>query len=197
MNVQATAIEVPADEARSWLKESLAGGHEISAATLATARLDDGVFLVLAPDGSNPGRLPGFAEGGVVSSDLANAALAGVLEDLMPRGAACVVVEDDVGRRGDPALSKRRAPSAFIGDRVICWSDLDRPGSGAAAVQTIAEAASGYPRNAFALTQTAADLGLSEGQSLPVDFAAKAAGFLAALVVSAFDDESFLVWHAG
>lgn len=196
MKSGAIAVDVDADRARNWLRESLAGGHELSAAVLGSSRFDAGEFLVLLPTGGDLGPVPAFAEGGVVSSDLANAALAGILEDLMRQGAASVVVEDDVGRRGDPAIDKRKAPSAFMGDRVICWSELDWPGSGTVAVETIAEAASGYPRNAFVLSETAADLGVSAGRSLPADFAARAAASLTAVVVSAFDDESFLIWRA-
>lgn len=194
MREPAHAVEVPKSRGRDWIERSLARGHELSAAVLATAPLHSGSFLALVPSGFDPSRLTDFDRGGVMASDVANATLARILDEMARQHISCVVVEDDVGRRTDPAIARRKVPSAFIGDRVISWADLDQPDSGTAAAETIAAVSSGYPRNAFVIAKPAVDLALTTGESLPADFAAKAAASLVAVVVSAFDDESFLVW---
>lgn len=196
MSRRASAVVLPKYEARSWLERSLASGHEVSAAVLETAPFESGSFVGIVPSGVNPSQIANFAEGGVVTSDVANAALAGVLDGLTQEGASCVIVEDDVGRRTDPSLATRSVPSAFIGDRVVSWAVLDQTGSGTVATETIGMVSSGYPRNAFVITKSAVDLGLSQDQSLPADFAANVAASTLAVIVSAFDDESFLIWSA-
>jgi hypothetical protein len=54
--------------------------------------------------------------------------------------------------------------------------------------------ASGYPLNAFVSTMSAGDLGLVDGEDAPEGFANKVARSLLAVVVSVFDDETFLIW---
>ncbi|MEA2252004.1 MAG: hypothetical protein QOG70_2246, partial [Solirubrobacteraceae bacterium] len=66
-----------------------------------------------------------------------------------------------------------------------------------AAARAIRQSASGYPLNAFLITRPAADLGLVPGRSVAEGFASEVMKSLAAVVVSAFDAESFLVWDGG
>jgi hypothetical protein len=118
--------------------------------------------------------------------------LAQLLDELAGRGGSCVVVEDDAMRRLDPALSLPRVPpSAFIGDRVVHWTDLQPADE---ALMTIYAGASGYPRNAFVVAMSCAELGLAEGQALDETFADEVARSLVAVLVAAYDAESFLVW---
>lgn len=53
---------------------------------------------------------------------------------------------------------------------------------------------SGYPRNAFVVTRSADELGLADRQQAPDDFPNRVAESLSAVIVSVFDDESYLVW---
>lgn len=53
---------------------------------------------------------------------------------------------------------------------------------------------SGYPRNAFVTALSAADLGLADRQQVPADFPERVVGSLLAVIVSAYDDETYLAW---
>lgn len=86
-------------------------------------------------------------------------------------------------------------PSEFVGNDVVHWSDLE-PTLGAVATRAIRENAFGYPLNAFVVMQSSAQLGLVDGQPAPADFAKNVADSLLAVVVSAFDAESFMTWTA-
>jgi hypothetical protein len=191
----ARPVELSAHEARDWLQRSLAGGHQLSAAVLAAAPFDRGRLRALVPSDITADHITKFHEGGVVKGSVADAALAPLLDDLTQSGAACVVVEDDVARRSDPFVARISIPSAFFGDRVVHWCDLE-PGSGAAAAKVIRSSAFGYPLNAFVATKSCADLGLINGRSLGGTLVSAVVGSLLAVIVSAFDNESFLVWDA-
>jgi hypothetical protein len=84
-------------------------------------------------------------------------------------------------------------PSAFIGDGVVHWCEL-KPGIGTAGTEAIRESAFGYPLNAFVTTRSVSDLRLVDGQAVATGFADQVAASLLAIVVSAFDAESFLLW---
>lgn len=123
----------------------------------------------------------------------ADRGLAAVLDELAGESSACVVVEDDMGMRMDPAIQNSSFPVAFVGDRVVSWAELKR-GRGADAVEGITQGASGYPRNAFVVSKSVDELELVDRQSLSKDIAGKVAGALLAIIVGAFDDESYVIW---
>jgi hypothetical protein len=179
--------------ARRWIEQSLAGGHEVSAAVLASACFDGGTFRAVVRSGVAASEIENYEEGGMLSVGEAGDALARILDELAEMGATCAVVEDDMSERTDPAVARRSFPLAFIGDRIVSWSDLES-GSGVAAAEAIRRGASGYPRNAFVVLRSGADLGLVDRCTLPKDFAGQVAGALLAVIVAAFDDESYLIW---
>lgn len=189
----ARAVEIPADLARHWVRQSLGGGHAISAAVLANLQFEDGIFRALLPQELEPGQVPDFEYGGIVKQAVSEAALARVLEELARRGAACVVVEDDLSIRTDPAVEQSSEPLAFIGDRVISWCNLD-PGAGVAAAEIVGQVGSGFPTNAFVVSRSAADLGLADRRLLSKNFGSKVVECLMAVVVAAYDDESYVLW---
>lgn len=176
-----------------WVKKSLADGHEISAAVLADLRLDEGTFQAVLPADFDGREVANLERGGVMAGAEADRDLAAVLDELAGEGSACVVVEDDMGMRMDPAIQNSSLPVAFMGDRVISWAELER-GRGADAVEAITQGASGYPRNAFVVSKSVAELELVDRQSLSQDFAGKVADALLAVIVGAFDDESYVLW---
>ncbi|MDE3194007.1 MAG: hypothetical protein KGN00_09995 [Chloroflexota bacterium] len=186
-------IELPRDIALDWLRKSLMDGSRSSAHVLAVARLDHGHLFALAPAGTKPSQLTP-AEGGVASVAASDAALAVVLAGMAGEGASCVVIEDDVQRRGDPSLPRFDLPSAFLDDRVIHWRDLTVD-SAKAAVVAVQRGASGYPLNAFVTTRSAASLGLVDGRQLDDGLLAAVESALMAVIVAVFDAESFLVWQ--
>lgn len=186
-------VEPDKNKAREWVKRWLGAGHGVSAAVLNSESFAQGRFCTFVADDVDPEQLPGFTAGDVVGTNAANAWLAQTLDELSRKGASCVLVEDDLANRTDPALARSEIPAAFIRDRVVSWSDLEA-GSGPDAVKAILNVGSGYPRNAFVVGQSAAELGLADRQQVPEDFPGQVAKSLLAVIVSIFDDESYLVW---
>lgn len=186
-------VEANQDEARSWTERWLGAGHALSAAVLVNAPFGGGRFRTCVSDDVTPERLRKFEEGNMARTKEADEWLAQTLDELTMTGASCLVVEDDLSRPTDPALIRSEIPSAFIGDRVVSWSDLSS-GNGEAAMKAVMGVGSGYPRNAFVVSQSAADMGLDDRQQVSGDFPSKVAESLLAVIVSIFDDESYLVW---
>jgi hypothetical protein len=143
-------------------------------------------------------RLSQFRRGGVIdaaSRPEVDLLLGQMLDELAGRGGCCVVIEDDGMRRHYPALSLPGVPpSAFIGDRVVHWADLQPADE---AIRTIYAGASGYPLNAFVVAKSCDDLRLAEGDALDETFADELARSLAGVLVAAYDAESFLIWEPG
>lgn len=177
-----------------WLEKSLAQGFDISTAVLASASFNEGRFRSFLDSDKSP--RANFAEGGVAETDKSREALARYLDCLSSGRASCLILEDDLRRRTDPLVGSRPGSSiSFIGDRLVHWCDRGQaPDSDC--VDVITRGASGYPLNAFLSTMSADDLRLVDGQDAPAGFANQVAGSLLAVVVSVFDDETFLVWDA-
>lgn len=178
-------------EAHSWFESSLRQGFDLSDVVLAKHAVASGTFFALVPEDFARSRLD-FAVGGVVRQESAQAGLSVLLEHFREDGAQCVIVEDDLVRRMDPAVYRRKEPMAFLGDRVIHWCDLTA--NIGEAVETIAGGASGYPLNGFVTTRSSMDLGLADRQQVPAGLSARVAESLVAVICSAFDAESFVVW---
>jgi hypothetical protein len=194
----AIVVDPPRAAAVEWVRESLGDGHAVSAAVLAACRLEAGRVRAIVSDDTSEGHRSQFHRGGVIdaaSRAEADLLLAQLLDTLAGRGGSCVVIEDDLRRRQDPAASRRGvAPSAFIGERVVHWTDLQPAEK---AITTIYAGASGYPRNAFIVAKSCADLGIADRQELDETFAASVAKSLRAVLVAAYDAESFLLWEPG
>lgn len=188
-------VEIDKEKGRHWLEQSLAAGQTVSAAVLASEPFDSGSFRTFIPAYNRTGQIE-FPETGVFSTN-ASPGLARFLDDLTSECAACVVVEDDLLERTDfPSPARRTVPSAFLGRSVLHWCDLE-PKSGRAAAGVIQESSSGYPLNAFVVTKSAAHLGLINGREVLDDFSDRIVVSLLAVVVSAFDGQSFAVWAKG
>lgn len=188
-------VELPRGRARGWIEKSLAAGDGVAAAVLADPPFAGGRFRSFVPADTPAERLARLEEGGLVDAEAALAALATELDNLKRRGASSLVVEDDVGRRGDPAVASSEAATSFIGDRVVSWADL-KPGACELAAR-VTNYASGYPLNAFVSSRSAAELGLVDRGTLSEGFGARVAATVMAVIVSTFDAESYLVWDQG
>jgi hypothetical protein len=185
-------IEVNKTEARSWMERWLGAGHFVSEAVLGNTPFDRGKFQTCIADDATLPALARFAAGGIVNVREAEVWLAETLDELATRGAKCVVVEDDLSNPTDPDLATDPVPTAFINDHVFSWGDL-KPGK-KAVTKEVMRVGSGYPRNAFVTTRSAAELGFIHGRQAPEKFPQQVAESLLAVIVSIFDDESYLVW---
>lgn len=189
-------VEPNKDKAREWMDQWLGAGHEVSAAARACEPFTHGRFRTYVSNDATPERIAKFEEGDMAGRQETDEWLAGTLDELTGNSASCVIVEEDLARPNDPSIVRGEIPAAFIGDRVVSWSDLT-PRRGAEVVTAIRRVASGYPRNAFVVSRSAGDLGLADRQHVPEDFPSRAAKSLLAVIVSIFDDESYLVWDRG
>lgn len=186
------AVTINGDAGKSWVIDSLTQGFEISATVLKVAAFDAGSYRSFI-SASDQLRQTNLAEGGVSKGQVAQAGLAQYLDGLSSDLASCVIVEDDLRRRTDPTVAPHAMSTAFIGDRIVHWCDLER-GTGADCADVVDRGASGYPLNAFVCGKSAADLDLVNGREVVKGFANQIAESLLAVVVAAFDAETFLVW---
>ncbi len=188
-------IDLNQDAARRWIERWLAAGGDVSMAVLAAVPFGCGRSRTWASGDVDPDRLKDFDEGNVAGKKEVDAWLAQTLEELVDKGASCLVVEEDLARRTDPGVLDEEILWGFINDRLVAWFDL-APGRGIDAVREVMGVGSGYPRNAFVTMRSAADLGLSDRQQAPESFPIQVAESLLATIVSIYDNESYLVWDS-
>lgn len=186
------STEIDQTVALDWLRYSLGQGEVISPAALKFIEEHQGQAYTLAPDTVDPARLAKPRQGGVVTTGGARAALAKVLETLTERGAACVVVEDCLRLKRDPKPSlDGLLLTAFVGEKVIHWAGLE--GGTDAAILTLHRGSGKYPLNAF--VTSASKLGLVDGVDLDSDIAGAVVGSLVAVIVAAYDAETYIIWE--
>jgi hypothetical protein len=166
-----------------WLRESLSQGALLSSAALAGLPLDDGEAAALVPEDFHGS--PVFTESAGVRAAGADAGLARWLA--ASGRAGTLVIEDELARPGDPVLSRLTAPYLTEEGRVYWFVGIE-PSAAERGVTRLHESSSGYPTNAFVL-------------SVPVDhvtaigpLAERLPTILRAIVVAAFDAESFVIW---
>jgi hypothetical protein len=191
-----SAIPTDVDQAVAldWLRYSLGQGEVISPAALKFIEERQGHAYTLAPETVDTARLAKPREGGVVTTGGARAALAKVLEGLTERGSACVVVEDELSLRRHPKPSlDGLLLTAFVGEQVLHWAGLE--GGPEDAIVAVRRGSHGYPTNAFVTSASAEALGLADGADLDSDIAGSVVGSLLAVIVAAYDDETYIIWE--
>jgi hypothetical protein len=189
--------EIDKAVALDWLRYSLGQGDVISPAVLTIIAEHDGQAYTLASETVDPARLTKPSDGWVIepgAGSSRDAALAQVIETLAARGAACVVVEDCLSLKRDPKPSlDGLLLTAFVGERVIHWAGLD--GGTDAAILTLHRGSGKYPLNAFVTSESAEALGLVDGADLDPGIAGPVVGSLLAVIVAAYDAETFIIWE--
>jgi hypothetical protein len=177
---------------RNWVIASLKDGDRVSNAILALDAFDRGALSVIAP--------PSIQIGGIESLNWMNqiplgepawVLLADVIEDLTSAGGACLVVEDNIHGVDDPPgpFGSR----SFLEDTIIDWIDL-AGATGEDAVNVMGTSSTGYPLNAFVSTVPSHKLGLVHGKTAPARLGLAIKESLLAIIVSAFDGESYVFW---
>jgi hypothetical protein len=182
--------------ALDWLRYSLGQGEVdvISGAVLKCIGERQGHAYTLAPETVDPVRLAKPREGGVVTTGGARAALAKMLEGLAEHGATCVVVEDEANWKRYPKPSlDGLLKTAFVGEQVIHWEGLE--GGMEDAVVAVYRGSHCYPTNAFVTSVPAEKLGLVDGADLDHDVAGPVVASLMAVIVAAYDAETFIIWE--
>lgn len=83
--------------------------------------------------------------------------------------------------------------TAFVGEKVIHWASLE--GGPDEAIIAVHRGSHGYPTNAFVTSASAEALGLVDGADLDPDIAGPVVGSLMAVIVAAYDNETFIIWE--
>jgi hypothetical protein len=166
----------------------------ISPQALKVVEERQGHSYTLAPETVDTARLANPRRGGITGTRAAQEALAKVLDTLAGRGAACVIVEDDLRLRTDPKSDAGGLPTGFVGEKVIHWSAL--AGDAHATIDVLRRGSGDYPLNAFVTSAREDELGLVDGAELGSDTAGAIVRSLVAVIVAAYDAETFLIWEA-
>jgi hypothetical protein len=186
--------EIDKTVALDWLRYSLGQGEVVSPVALKFIEGHEGHAYTLAPDMVDRALLASPRSGGVTRTGAARDGLAKVLEGLAERGAACVVVEDELSLKRDPKPSlDGLLLTGFVGEKVIHWASL--AGGANNAIVAVHRGASGYPTNAFVTSASAQELELVDGADRDSDIAGRVVGSLMAVIVAAYDAETFLIWE--
>jgi hypothetical protein len=197
MSVVPRPTEIDQAVALEWLRYSLGQGEVISPEALTFIEQHNGHSYTLAPQAVDPVRLATPRWGGVIGRESGSPreALARVLRTLAEHGARGVVVEDEVRERRDPKPSVNGLlRTGFLGEKVIHWAELAQDAEDAVVV--IDRGSGGYPTNAFVTSASAEELGLADGADLNFDLAGRVVGSLVAVIVAAYDDETYLIWES-
>lgn len=186
--------EIDETIALDWLRYSLGQGEVISPAALAFIEERKGHAYTLAPDTVDPALLATPRSGGITGTSAAREALTKVLKGFAKRGAACVVVEDDLSLKRDPNPDgKGLLLTGFLGEKVIHWANL--AGGTDDAIVAVHRGAGGYPTNAFVTSASADELGLVDDGDLDDEIASRVVGSLVAVIVAAYDAETYIIWE--
>ena len=175
-------FEIDAQAARSWVEDSLLQGSVLAGALVGS--LNDASYWLLGTGSADGDAFtdPDFERSGGFVGSAVETDLYAALDSLAALGARGLLVEDDSARRGDPV---RRGPLAYVGDRVVRWCAIDDTEQVSALLRS-----SAYPLTAMVVSSDPVDLGCAQGHDLDV---ASVAGALIALIVAAFDAETYLV----
>lgn len=150
--------------ALNWLRYSLGQGEVISRRALEFLEENEGRAYALAPETVDRTRLAKPNEGAVITDGMGapRDALARVLATYAGRGAACVVVEDELSLKRDARASlDGLLLTGFVGEKVVHWADLaDGPDD---AVVVVDRGSGDYPTNAFVASASSEELGLVDG----------------------------------
>lgn len=180
--------------ALNWLRHSLGQGEVISPAALMFIEDREGHAYALASETVDPTRLAKPREGGVATTGGARAALAKALEGLAGRGAACVVVENELSLKRDPKPDlDGLLLTGFVGEKVIHWANL--AGGAEDGCLAVDRGSGDYPTNAFVTSASAEELGLVDGADGDSSIAGRVVGSLLAVVVAAYDAETYIIWE--
>lgn len=175
-----------------WVIRSLRDGSPLS--QVLSSHVVGGPVVALVPPEFTLTDTTEFTTGGVVGGDAAASALGRLISELEPSTHRLLVVDDDLSRVGDPGLSDDSDLLLLAQERVARWIPLT-PGGTQTVDPFIRESSSGYPSNAFVVSGTASELISAhvDGSDLVAHWLGRR---LEAIVVAAFDAETWLIWSA-
>jgi hypothetical protein len=179
-------LMVETERALDWVRGSLAQGSGL--ATFVRANLATLTVAVLLVEPARAAQVePGLDDNGRgLRSSEADDVARRLLASAASTGKLTLIVEDDLGRRGDPRVER----AAFVGDRVLRWEEVGDDVSSAATL--LRKGSSGYPLNAYLCSGAAADLGLAPEVELSRVLQQRLAETVIGVIVSVWDAEAFV-----
>ncbi len=188
-------IQIDKTISLDWLRYSLGQGEVISPAALKFIEEHEGRAYTLAPETIDPARLADPHNGALPpGTGSRREALGRVLTTFFERGGACVVVEDEMSEKRDANPNwGGRLLTGFVGEKVIHWANLS--GGVDDAVVAVNRGSGDYPTNAFVTSASAEELGLVDGADLDSGIAGWVVGSLLAVIVAAYDAETYIIWE--
>lgn len=172
------------DGRREWMRTCLGQGTLI--ANGLADQLGDAVLRLITTE--YPANLPAsLASGTGRTSAEAGAFLEIILAVERAHGGVVLIVEDELGKRGDPYLKDRQC--CYVGDRVLGWRSL----TSGELLEFIRRTSSGYPLNAYVVRASADELGLTDGAQLSDTQVASIVQAVTMFLCGALDSEGFVV----
>jgi hypothetical protein len=173
--------------ASEWIRESLGWGTPLAqlvAERLAPSSLASARLLVPREAEERCGVLDDVGRG--ISTRSSDAVATDFFRGWDRRGAMTLVVEDELGLRGEPGIG---TSTSFIGDRIVHWTTLEDPAAGPLLMRRVS---TGRPLNAFVCGGAPEELGLEEDRELDAVDLAALVDRMRTVIVSAYDNEAFL-----
>ena len=181
-----SGIDIDVDTAREWTRSSLLRSDSEVAAVLVK-RLGSFCTAKVLADVSyqkDVGNLSNVGRGLTGSREVAR----NFLKQLAADAPRTLLVENELGRRGDPGMESR---SVFMNGVPASWSELNRYGN-VDPVSVITGTSSGWPLNAYVLAGPPSKYQLTLGGDLAGSEQEKVAKDTVTILSSAFDGEAFL-----
>jgi hypothetical protein len=168
-----------------WIAHSLVSGRELSHRVLATLRIVDGAATTVLPQSVDDARATSFKQGGLPAAKLcAVEVIRCALET--SHGASLCVVEDAYSKPTDRWLTRFPQPHIVFGETLLY--SVEVPGQSPADLTHFVDRnGSAYPTNAFMID-------IAEGSRSADALAKILSGTITAIVVSAYDNESYVRW---
>jgi hypothetical protein len=185
-----------ADRGRAWVSESLAAGRAVSKGVLKATDLTNGVALALIAADADPQVLGhdlaiGLEDAKTLTPQVSARELIKLLQMMQARHQRLlltVVVENDIAKPEDPAVSARN-DAIIVNDTVYHYRRVTELTHASKVVSYLGTSASGYPLNAFVLGGVSHDELLS-GLNNPTILVPR----LHAIINTIFDCDGYMAW---
>jgi hypothetical protein len=180
------------EEGLAWIRDSLGRGRGLSRTLLSVRSIENGTCFALVHPES---QLADFDQGGTGISHAAKRELGRFLAEATEyRGQNTLVVEDELALDTDPNADPHAELVADGQGGIFYWMAVT-PSTVAAGPDFIDMSSSGFPTNAFLLGGSIDDLGVQAGRVRCVERLARTLqASLIAVIVAAFDAESWVIW---
>lgn len=175
-------------EGIEWVRTSLSDGRAFSRRILHHLLATPAATFALLPEDTPVERRAEVHHGGIIEQYHSRSKLDELLGVLLHRESALLVVEDDLAYPSDQYAGSRNLARGVIDDTIVYYRAIQE-GDARGVAAFLDEGASGYPLNAFVISDARVDTS-SFDRSLTDDLPKRAA----IVICSSYDDESYILW---